>query len=113
MRQKLCVGLGIAMIAFVGIMVSDVARINDSSLTAVSDGEAKLVLGGGHKGKQYVAANGVTCNSGLSQCTGSGPRLHGDEVARGYGQFSSTVSCGGQNCSRHSYNSNKAEEVPE
>ena len=71
MKQKLCIVLGVSMIAFVAIMVSGVAGTGDSMIKSVSTGEARLVMGGGCKGATNYSKDGGTCNSGQNGCEGT------------------------------------------
>jgi hypothetical protein len=69
MKQKLCIVLGIAMLAYVGAVVSGVIGTGDSSFVAVSTGEADMVLGGGQAGASF--SNG-TCGGGTLGCNADG-----------------------------------------
>jgi hypothetical protein len=75
MKRKLCIGLGIAMIAFVGLVASGVVGTNDSVVRSVSAEEARLVMGGGQYGKTNKTKDGYTCRDGYTGCTGTGYSL--------------------------------------
>jgi len=90
MRQKLCVVLGIALLAFVGIAMSGVFEPGDPGLVKVGSGEAQLVLGGGQKGNNYVDQH---CK-GANNCTAYGSISTGP-LESGGSWAAATATCGG------------------
>jgi len=94
MKRKLCIGLGIAMIALVGVMASGVVGTEDSMFRVVSTGEAELVLGGG-QGANYVQGTCGNRESGdpPAGCTAEGLYSSGSKTPGE--RATSTATCGG------------------
>ena len=108
MKQKLCIVLGIVMIVYVGVMVTGLVGINDTSLVVVSVGEAKLVQGGGERGYPNWISGGRCGGPGEDGCEGESGYVDGIQQGMGSGTVQGEESCGGS-----TYCANKKRGVPE